>query len=211
MSYGNNVFAPMGLQPSQYQNGSTWNGQTSQYPLVSAYGTSLFRGDPITWDTNGTIKIGVAGSGIIGVFWGVQYTDSTGAYQFAQYWNANTVTSGSANATAFVIDDPNILFDIVVSNSTAAAPFYVAAVDLGRNANFSVANSAGSTISGNSGYYLDANSIGNGATLSLKIIRLTPVPGNQFGTNSNTVQYNNVLVKINNDVYQGGTGTAGAH
>jgi hypothetical protein len=90
---------------------------------------------------------------------------------------------------------------------------------MGRNANFALtvnsfdpiagvtpaANpAAGNTISGQSGYYLDYSTLAVTATLSLKLIRFTPVPGNIAG-----VVFNNALVKINNDIYNGGTGTAG--
>jgi hypothetical protein len=237
MSYGTNINSPQGFQPSQYQNGALWNGQTTDYPIVSGYATSLFRGDPITWDTNGTIKIGVAGSGIIGIFWGVVYTDTFGIVQFQDYWNANTVTTGALNAIARVIDDANVLYDIAVSNvNNQPGPINAVTVlqtDLGRNINFAIASAAnsfnalpagsvgagttpaanpqgGNTTSGNSGYFLDYNTIGNTATLNCKIMRFTPVPGNGPGGATGPF-FQNVLAKINNDVYNGGTGTAGAH
>lgn len=206
MPYGNGVFAPNGLQPSQYLNGSLWTGQTSQYPIANGYATSLFRGDPVTFANTGTITQGSAGSAIMGVFWGVQYYDSTGTYQFVSYYNASTPTFNNQNPIAFVVDDPTILFDIQVGNATGSSPFYSVASDVGKNANFSVVNSAGNTISGNSGFYLDENSVGTSATLNLKIIRLTPNPLNGFGS---TYPYNNVLCLINNHILQRSTGSAG--
>ena len=238
MSYGTNTNSPQGFQPSVYMNGAPWSGQTADYSLVSGYATSLFSGDPITWDTNGTIAIATAGNPMLGVFWGVTYTDTTGAVQFSRYWNANTVTQGALNATVHVIDDPNVLYDVATSTinnqpGPANAPS-VLQTDLGRNINFAIASAAnsfnalpvgtvgpgagttpaanprtGNTISGNSAYFLDYNSIGNTATKNCKIIRFTPVPNNGPG-GANGPFFQNLIVKINNDIYNGGTGTLGA-
>lgn len=218
MAYG--VNAPFGLKPSVMNTGAPWNGQTNTYLIASGYATSLFTGDPVKQLNNGTIGIGVAGTGIIGVFMGCQYVDSNGNYQFSPYWPASTTTRNSVAATAFVVDDPTVLFDIQVTTSDANV--HVASVsqaDLNKNANF-VFGVAGSTRSGQSGASLDAATIATTVDLSLKILRVTPAFTNQAGTltsgNAYTggqnilgLLYNNVLVQINNDVLKGGTGTLG--
>lgn len=228
MAYGTN--APFGLQPRMMNTGAPWNGQTNTYLINSGYNTSLFVGDPVAPLANGTIGIGVAGTGIAGVFMGCQYQDTQGNYQFSPYWPANTVTynpggSGNIPAIAFVVDDPNVLFDVQVtsSNNVTHQPSVYQA-DLNANADFVIG--AGSTISGQSGASLDAATIavgGGSAALSLKVVRVTPGFTNQAG-NIGTVAlpvpytggqnilgllFNNVLVQINNDIYKGGTGTAG--
>ena len=217
MAYG--VDAPFGLRPSVMNTGAPWNGQTSTYLITSGYATSLFIGDPVAPQADGSIGIGVAGTAIIGVFMGCQYVDSTGNYQFSPYWPANTVTQGTIPATAFVVDDPTVLFDVQVDTTNAGT--HVASVsqtDLNLNANFVVGT--GSTISGQSGTYLDAATIATTATLSLKILRVTPAFTNQAGTLTSAAAYtggqnilgllyNNVLVQINNDNLKGGTGTLG--
>lgn len=221
--YGTGQNSPKGLHPSVYADGSIWNGQTSEYLILSGYATSLFTGDPVTLLANGTIGIGVAGSAIVGVFAGCKYLNAQGIATFSPYWPASTITQGAVNAIALIVDDPNVLFDIQVSTS-AGSPGPVAAVSLIQsnmfeNANFSVlVNSfnavsgitplpnpaAGNTATGQSGYYLDYGSLANTATLNLKLIRFTPQPGNVAGVN-----FNNAIVKINNHIYNGGTGTAG--
>lgn len=217
MAYG--VNAPFGLKPSMMNTGAPWNGQTNTYLIASGYNTSLFIGDPVAPAANGTIALGVAGTGIIGVFMGCQYVDTNGNYQFSPYWPANTVTQGTNPATAFVVDDPTVLFDVQVGTTNAGTHVASASqTDLYLNANFVVG--AGSTVSGLSGTYLDAATINNTATLSLKILRVTPAFTNQAGTltsgaaytggqNILGLLYNNVLVQINNDVLKGGTGTLG--
>lgn len=231
MAYGTN--APFGLQPRSYLNGSTYTGQTSEYEIASGYATSLFNGDPITLLADGTIGIGVAGAAIIGTFTGCKYQAADGTFVYGKYWPANTVTLGSKNATALIIDDPNVVYSIQCASSAGGtvAPVGLVQGDLNVNADFAVAVTAyssivgpngaytpasnpgaGNTTTGLSGFYLDTVGIGGAATQNLKILHLEPT------VNTNNVFYsagppvvgvfNNVLVTINNDILKGGTGTA---
>ena len=194
MSYGTN--APQGLQPLKHSNGSVWNDQLSPYRVVDSYATSLFKGDPVTLGS-GYLAVGVAGSAIIGVFWGCKYINTIGTYIFSPYWPASTATFNTAGAEAFVVDDPTVLFNIQTSGAG------ITQAEIGSNANFLAGS--GSTITGQSAYTLDSTTIATGnATRNLKIRELTPNPLNAFG-----VTYNNAVVSINNDVYNGGTGTVG--
>jgi hypothetical protein len=201
MSYGTN--APQGFQPRQYLNGSTWSGEGGEYLINSGYETNLFTGDPITLLNNGSIGIGVAGSAWVGVFNGVKYQDSLGVQQFKPYWPASTVTFGTVAATAFVIDDSNVLFDVQATTSNAGT-HTAAIVQTDLNLNCNGVAAAGSTTTGQSAWSIDLATLNTTDTLNTKLIRLTPVPGNDFGT-----LYNNALVLINNHIYKGGTGTAG--
>lgn len=195
MSYGTN--APFGLQPRMHMNGSVWNGQTQTFQISDAYGTSLFTGDPVTLGS-GYLAIGVAGSAIIGVFQGCLYTTAASVITFSPYWPASTSTAQTLGAEAYVCIDTTVLYDVQNSSATP-----IAQADIGKNANF-VAGS-GSTITGQSGYALDYSTLATGnATRNLKVVSLVPRPLNTFST-----PYNNVYVSINNDVFQGGTGTVG--
>lgn len=198
MAYGTN--GPFGLRPCSYLNGNTWNNQLSDYLIGSTYNNSIFSGDPVIGLANGTIGVAAAGVGnpILGVFWGCQYTDLNGFIVRSPYWPANTATKNGLPATAFIIDDYNVLFDIQADN-TLANGFVAADLNNGSNILF---NTAGSTISGLSG--ATAGAVDNTANAQLKIIRFTPDPRNAPG-----IRNNNVLVLINNDIYKGGTGTAG--
>ena len=212
MSYGMN--APVGLRPTYMLSGATWNEQTSDYLIAPAYGTSLFTGDPVTWANTGTIAIGVGGNAggqgpIMGVFMGCEYL-LNGTYVYSPYWPAGTTPDNGTYATAFVVDDPNVVFDIQVASNAAFANPTIVQADMGLNANFVVAGvgnpAAGSTVTGQSAYYLIYETLtpGTSATLNLKLLRFTPNPTNIPGAN-----YNNALVIINNHQYKGGTGTAG--
>ena len=207
MSYGTN--SPQGLQPRMYSTGALWNNQFGQYPIKSGYATSLFMGDPVTYLNDGTIGIGVAGSAIVGVFFGCFYQDATGNYVFSQYWPASTVTwnpggTGSVNATAFVVDDPNVLFDVQCSGTALVTGHVNTIQQSDINYNYNFAAGTGNTGTGQSGYYLNLASQATTATLNLKLIRLTPRVDNSLGQT-----YNNGLVLINNHYWKGGTGTVG--
>jgi ABC-type transporter lipoprotein component MlaA len=94
--------------------GATWNNQTSDYQIISSYGTSLFQGDPVTFLNTGGIGIAVGGAAAsqgptLGVFMGCTYL-LNGSYVYAPFWPAGTVPDNATNATAFVIDDPNVVF-----------------------------------------------------------------------------------------------------
>lgn len=205
MSYGTN--APQGFQPNYSLTGATWQQQTSFYDIISAYGTAIYTGDPVAPQASGGIGIGVAGTGVLGVFQGCIYQSSTGVQTYSPYWVAGTVTFASRNAQALVMDDPTVEFNIQVGTTNAGThPATVNQADLFLNANFVIV--AGSTASGQSATYLDmaTASAANpaSATLSCKLLRLTAIPGNVFG-----LLYNNVIVTFNNQVLKGGTGTLG--
>jgi len=225
MAYGNGTNTPFGFRPSQYLDGSTWNQQTTDYLILPGYATALFTGDLVAFAADGTINRATAGDGntVCGVFMGCKYQATSGEHIYSPYWPASTATLNNTYPTAFVVDDPNVLFDVQVSNSQNVAPTaatvsvqqaFGGTTQFFNNANFGLAGgggagitnpATGSTVSGQSAMYLDANTIASGnATRVLKIIRFTPVPNNVSG-----VLYNNVLVLINNHVTKGGTGTVG--
>jgi hypothetical protein len=218
MAYG--VNAPFGLQPRRMITGAPWNGQMNEYPIADSYNASLYTGDPVGVNANGTITLPAA-SAVLGVFMGCTYVNTSGVLVTSAYWPANTATFQAQGAKALVVDDPNVLFDIQVSDNRNGQISGIQAADINNNFAFNVANgggvnanpAAGSPVTGQSAYYLDYQSINTTATLSLKAMALTPYPGNIFATAAPAVigvgAYNNVLVILNNHILKGGTGTAG--
>lgn len=204
MSYGTN--AAQGFVETIPLTGASWNTATSVYPIASAYATAIYTGDPVAPVAGtGKIGIGVAGAGVYGVFKGVIYLDATNQRQFLPYWPAAAVTF-SGDAEAYVIDDPNVEFNIQTGAVGAAA------ANINKNANFVTV--AGTTPGGISKTYLDMATVGDEAAKSCKILRLAPVPdagANTIGLPHNIfgVAYNNVIVTFNNHIHKGGTGTAG--
>jgi len=95
-----------------------------------------------------------------------------------------------------VIDDPMVLFDLQGDGNGATG---IATASLLRNA--SLVAGAGNATSGLSGWMLSQALIGAGATKQVKILAFTPTVD---GTNVSALQYNNVLVLINNHYYKAG-------
>lgn len=196
-----NANFPNGIIPYRFLSGAPFNDAYNEYNIASAYGTSIFFGDPVTIGTDGNLAIGVAGSAIVGIFYGCKYLNSTGTYVFSPYWPASTVIANSGSALAYVADQPNLAFSVQETNGSSAAGTPLTQVAVGQNFNFVVGS--GTTASGQSTTSLNNTSTPTTATNNLKIIGLDPTIGNTFGA------YANWIVIINNHLYKGSTGTSG--
>jgi hypothetical protein len=194
MAYGTN--APQGLVPVKKLDGSAWTGATNPYQIANAYATAIFRGDPVGVLADGTLGVGVAGSTITGVFWGVKFIDSTGRVRFENFWPGNPGVLTGSTVEALVIDDPNTVFTIQETSGTGTAGTPLALADRGLNANFLY--TAGSTATGTSAVSLNNASEADTSTLNLKILQLDPTPGNAVGA------FANWLVIMNNQSYRAG-------
>lgn len=202
MAYG--TAAPTGLRPSRHIDGTPWNGGLGSYLVASAYVTSLFQGDPVTLLNDGTIGIGVAGSPILGVFWGIKYKTATGAVQpgglggfLPPMWTASTTLATGTTGQAMVIDDPTVIFNMETSSSAGMTT-------TGLNLNYNFVSGTGNSSTGQSAYALDLASASANSNLNLKALRFAAFPGNVTG-----VGYNIVECVINNHILKGGSGTSG--
>ncbi len=133
MSYG--VNAPWGLRPMMKQGASTFD-MVETYPLASSQSTygsasSIFTGDLVALDVNGYVVPFVTSSNTatplvptniaLGVFVGCSYTvptasNPTNPYQMNPVWTVNTATATGADAVAYVITDPTVMFNIQANN-----------------------------------------------------------------------------------------------
>ena len=104
-----NINAPFGLRPIGHLTNSDY--QLSSYRIASGYSTALGRGDPVELaGTSRNIQVYTAGNtNCIGVFAGVEYTNSDGQRVFSGYWPASTTAT---NIIAYVWDDPFIIWEI---------------------------------------------------------------------------------------------------
>ena len=177
-------FRPVGRLGSTVAN----NGNTS-YSIASNYGTAIYQGDCVTL-SGGYLTVATAGP-IVGVFVGCQYTDpTTKKTTFKNYYPASVVAS---YIVAFVVDDPSATFVVQCSGIAAVtAP--------GRNAVI-VTSTAGSATTGISGQQVDVPVTGN----AVKVIGVYNAPD----VNDVLSAYAELIVKINNHLYNSGTGTAG--
>mgnify|MGYP001016150831 CR=1 FL=1 len=115
--------APFGLRPvGRLDSGSLE--VMRQYPIASNYGTAIAAGDVVHLVDGGTATTieKQAGTGddsteidIVGIFMGVSYTDpNTNQKTFSTLYPASTVAS---DIMAYVVDDPNALFEIQADGS----------------------------------------------------------------------------------------------
>jgi hypothetical protein len=185
-----NQNAPFGLKPVG-KVGSSYNSEgTTEYKIASGASGNIFSGDLVKMTNAGTILVaGATDSPVLGVFRGCQYTDSSGDTIFSPYWPDGTVTS---DAVAFVVDDPNALFEV-----QSAATGSVVQTVVGNNAD-SVYTS-GSTITGISALEISGTTAATSA--QLRIVGVSTDPENStLGTGSASTNVN-LIVKINEHFY----------
>jgi hypothetical protein len=147
--------------------------------------------------TGGGVEIHADGGTvpIVGVFNGCKYTDPTSGEQvFSNYYPAST---NASDIIAFIIDDPNVVFEIQADDTFPVADLF---------GNFDIVyTTAGSTLSGISGAELDVTTGATTAGLPIKAIDISEDPENSDVASANT----NVLVVIQNHICgQKGAGLA---
>ncbi len=143
--------------------------------ITSGYNTNLFQGTPVLLTTAGVINVGANGGDIIGVFDGVEYTDTNGRRQYSKMWPANLVAT---EIVAYVWDDPNTIFEAQAEGS-------IARTAIADQANFSVAGGftvgAGNTTTQLSTMALSTTLAGVGVQGMLRIMDAAPYVDNAFG------------------------------
>jgi hypothetical protein len=142
----------------------------------------------------GTILVAAAGDQLLGVFRGCRYTNASGEVIYSAYWPDGTVSS---DAVAFVVDDPNALFEV-----QSAATGSVVQTVVGNNAD--IVYTSGSTSDGQSGVEISGTTAATSA--QLRIVGFSGDPeNNTLGTGSQSANVN-MIVKINEHFYAQTTG-----
>ena len=154
--------SPYGFKPVNEVGGLPYAGSTRSFVLNPAgYGTNIFNGSLVYVATTGYLQLvtadgsdgttnafpaGTTLTGAVGVFVGCSYVNAQGQTLFSQYYPANAL-----NAVAFVVDDPNTVFQVQADGSLTIAAL---------GANVTLANaqstSTGSTTTGNSNVAISA-------------------------------------------------------
>jgi len=157
------VSGPYGFVPVNAFGGRQFAGSTRMVPIVNAYGTGLYNGDPIAIGTGANIGCAVTtgltynqsaiANGQIGIFVGCEYSATGGPIYGKnryQYWKASTAAT---DAVAYVVDDPWALFKVCVLNGgsgNTSTLQYVNQAYVGANVYY-VPGAGGSQTTGNSG------------------------------------------------------------
>ena len=210
-----NINAPFGLKQLQSATGAPSNYEMIYRQIAYNDSTKIYTGDPVKQLNTGYIAqwtATTAVSQLIGIFAGCEYLSSSqGKMVSSPYWPGADVAS-TAQST--------IVAKIIPCNLAAASTFLVqsdstgvAVADVGQNVD--VALGTGSTLTGQSGAYLDVGTLNTTATLPFRIVGLYGGLPGAFGamgiqpgstgpyTGSATGAYNWVIVKANVTVSTG--------
>lgn len=182
-----NTFAPFGFM----QDSGTGSTPTyEQTPRVAQYNAAaIYRGDPVTSQTDGTVAISSPGTTqIAGIFAGAKYlSTSQQRIIWNQYWPGSDVASGQY-PEIYLVTDPNAQF-IAQSDSTG-----LTLADVGANVQFGIGTPNAYTKQ--SGAYID--SVGpDTATLPFRVLQLVLTPALAF-PNPESGAYALAIVGFNN-------------
>lgn len=166
---------PFGMRPAYH----ALNAQVTAraYTIASAYGTAIYKGNPVILNTNGTIVVGTTAADILGIFAGVQYTDATGKPVYSPYWPASTTAT---DIVAYVYDDPNIVYEVQSNGS-------IAQTAVGDQADF-VNPGTGSATTGLGSCTISSTLAGAGVQAQLRIVGFSLAPDNAPGDAYTVVQ-----------------------
>lgn len=189
--------APYGLKPVKRADGMAYAGATSQY-LIDPAGeaTNLFNGQVVHIGADGYIALSTATgadgttnafptgttlTGSLGVFMGCEFVNGQGVLTFSQYYPSGTVAPTGTTITAYVVDDPNVLFQVQADGAMDQS-------DIGANTFFAAvqSTSTGSTAYGNSTSAVDATTVTT--TAAFRIVAAASPIGDAFP---------DLLVKLN--------------
>jgi len=147
-----------GLIPSGALGATPSTGGQNKYKIDSGYGSSIYLGQPVQYDTAGGANDnpGYIINGqdaitrpTIGVFNGCFYTDAnTLKPTFSSFFPRTTAPANSEDIDAFIIDNPFQQYNVQLSTRLAATAI-LAQAEMGKTLGLTVsANGAGSAASG---------------------------------------------------------------
>jgi hypothetical protein len=129
-----NTIAPFGFKPIRRFDGAAWTGNFTQCKMQNTAG-ALNRGDGVVQLADGTVAVAAAAAGHVfrGIFIGCHFLSAVMGYPiWTNFWPG----AGAVGLVdAFIIDDPNVVFEVQAS----AGPITMA--DIGQNADVVVAAS----------------------------------------------------------------------
>lgn len=199
-----NTFAPFGFAVCGKMDGAAPSLNQTAYRIAYDNTHHLYTGDVCVMLSTGYIDTLAPGTTPpLGIFNGCEYISSSqGRLVFSPTFpGGDQITNGIV--TAFVIDDPNAQF-FVQTGWAAGSPIAASQAMIGMNGQY--ANGTGSTLTGQSGAYLDLNATpAVTSTFPFRILDLVRDPPGANGTDT-TAAYNWVKVMWNNEFYRQLTG-----
>ena len=183
-----------GLIPSGALGGTSAAGGQNKYKIDSGYGSSIYLGQPVQYDTAGGANDnpGYIINGqdaitrsTIGVFNGCFYTDATtNKPTFSSYFPRTTAPANSEDVDAFIIDNPlqqyNVQLDTRLgANADAAQAEMGKTFGLTVSANGAGSAASGSTLSGQSNSQLTVGTASNAVANQWRLLRSAEDPENE--------------------------------
>jgi len=176
--------APYGAKPMGTLSASgSFTGKVQHIKIASGYDTLISWGDFVKLVAAGTIEkdAGTTTATPVGVFMGCSYTDPTTSQPtYAQMWTADVAAS---DAMAYVLTDPNVLFQMQGDGAITQAML---------GSNFAIVVTAGSTTIGRSKSAVDQSTSNTTNTLPLRIVDYVDGPDSAVGD-----AYTDVIMKFN--------------
>jgi hypothetical protein len=183
-----------GLIPSGTLGATPSTGGQNKYKIDSGYGSSIYLGQPVQYDTAGGANDnpGYIINGqdaitrsTIGVFNGCFYTDATtNKPTFSSYFPRTTAPANSEDVDAFIIDNPFQQYNVQLSarlgaNADAAQAEMGKTLGLTVSANGAGSANSGSTISGQSNSQLTVGTASNAVANQWRLLRVAEDPENE--------------------------------
>ena len=183
-----------GLIPSGALGGTSAAGGQNKYKIDSGYGSSIYLGQPVQYDTAGGANDnpGYIINGqdaitrsTIGVFNGCFYTDATtNKPTFSSYFPRTTAPANSEDVDAFIIDNPFQQYNVQLSarlgaNADAAQAEMGKTLGLTVSANGAASANSGSTLSGQSNSQLTVGTASNAVANQWRLLRVAEDPENE--------------------------------
>ena len=183
-----------GLIPSGALGATPSTGGQNKYKIDSGYGSSIYLGQPVQYDTAGGANDnpGYIINGqdaitrsTIGVFNGCFYTDATtNKPTFSSYFPRTTAPANSEDVDAFIIDNPFQQYNVQLSarlgaNADAAQAEMGKTLGLTVSANGAGSANSGSTISGQSNSQLTVGTASNAVANQWRLLRSAEDPENE--------------------------------
>lgn len=164
-----NVNAPQGLKPVRTLTGGCI--VQNEYSVATDYTTAIYHGDVVEMTGTGKNvgKSAAANADNVGVFMGCSYVSATGKPTWSPYWPG--VSDGKTDIKAFVVDDPNVIWEVQADGCAESEVGLVCDWNVG----------TGSASTGKSGAYAVLS--GTVATTggSLKVLGLVNRADNAYG------------------------------
>ena len=169
------VDKPYGLQPINLIGGQVYAGSTRLFRIASGYATSIYYGDVVKLNSDGTVvkDTGTTTATPVGIFLGCTYTNpSTKQKLNYQFYAGGTAAD---DIQAYIVDDPDVLFKVAAVSTGTTVAFY-SSEQIGLNA--ALVQNNGSNTTGDSQVAILGTSFATTASLPIRVGDIVPDTSN---------------------------------